>query len=268
MKRIKKKRMKILVFVNNNNAGLENLTSSIKKHNGWTMEKIYNDTKNQRMSHILTYMQEYTNLDELVIISHGHDVLCIRDYDESFEDKFKSFDTQIILLHDGNQKPSKGLMVGRIGDFLELYHFGNEKKFSTEKDLLSAYMSEYPNKICVDTNHLLFLNDMYGTTNYKYNENDHSITYNDKTITPYFIHFQKLNRISSISILNLFDLKKIFEVGQNYNTIGKKISGSEHITNFSPDCDTFVTSVWIERAIVFFLIVFFFAGMVVLLANR
>ncbi len=271
-----KKKMKLISFANYNHGGLVNLKNSLTNKNwehciigkgvkweGWTT----------RCKSYISFLSQL-NKDEIVVLCDAFDVLCLKSSDD-FLSKFESLNRSIVIGAEttccGNCVPlsnwwlneigdvhttsqykycNGGLLAGKVESLLIIYQWILDKKIEDDQMGLGHYINEFPEKIWLDHEQVLFFNDGGAQKKYDFNKFNYSITFNDKQqITPFFIHFPGFSNTGSIPLLNLLHPKSMFNSGKNYVSIGNILNGKQQINALPMNKPLFLQTIWTERAI-------------------
>ncbi len=268
--------MKLISFANYNHGGLVNLKNSLTNKNwehciigkgvkweGWTT----------RSKSYISFLSQL-NKDEIVVLCDAFDVLCLKSSDD-FLNKFESLNRPIVIgaetacflncvpptnwwlteygdVHTTSKYKycNGGLLAGKVQHLITMYQWGLDQKIEDDQMALGRYINQFPENIWLDHEQVLFLNDPWGNTNYKFNVYNNSLLLNDKrTITPFFLHFPGFSGIGSTPIVTIFNPKSMFKIGKNYITVGNALNGKQQINELPVDKKLFTPTMWTERAI-------------------
>jgi len=260
--------MKLIHFANKNHVGLLNLTHSLQP--GWEQIILGMGIKwegwKTRMKAYKDYLETLPS-DEVVVLSDAYDVLCLRSSQE-FLSTFSKFQKPIVIgaetqcdlnchapTHYWEQCDIKGdrkyvnggLMCGKARHLCDMWKWCLEKKFEDDQVGLGHYTDTFPDLVGLDVDSNLFFNDHRAITPYQFDSNTYALNYQNKVLTPFFIHFHGVNIMTSIPILHVFREKDMFQVGKNYKVVGNQINGFQHITAFPPDQRSLQLDLTIER---------------------
>lgn len=281
--------VKILCFANTNHVGLINLKNSISKQLGWELEIIGVEEKwegwQTRMRCYATTLRKLDPAD-IVVLADAFDVLCIRSGGDDFIRNFLHCGKDIVIgaetgcsfncfpPHNYWQKYkvegdrrycNGGLIAGYTHALADMWEWCLAKKYDDDQIGIGEYTNTYPEKVHLDVDSVLFLNDHRAETNYSYLPNTSQIVMNNKVLSPFFIHFHGLNIDRSVPFFNIFQTNKMFHTGKNYVEVGKHINGQEHITVFPADKRGVTLGICIERGVCAGILCLFIVCTIVLL---
>lgn len=238
----------VVTCATQNNTGLVNFKNSFSSFSGWNVQVIglgkkWNGYKT-RINLYIDYLKTQNNPDQITILIDCYDVLCVSDSHE-FKKKFESYGSSLIV---GSEKvcsmncrpplkfnkfhqqkknyPNGGFIVGKVKDLLFLWEWVLEQGLMKDDQIaVSHFMDEFPEKVSLDTLHLLVYNDNNGKSADIEIQKGKIIVNNQ--YNPYFIHFPGLKNKQSRC------WSKISEYPQNYIFVGKCVCKEQFIKEMS-----------------------------------
>jgi hypothetical protein len=266
--------MKVISFANKNHGGLVNLQHSMQP--GWEHIIIGKGVVWKgwvtRMQTIVDFMKTLPT-DEICVLCDAFDVMCLRG-SEGFDVDFDTFQKDIVVSAEAVCGPGNchfperwwqvhelkrdiqdrycnaGLIAGKSVALKEMFEWILEQQYTDDQKGVGNFMDAFESKIHLDYEHRLFFNDGYAKSDYTMLDNrELRLNASEVVIKPYFIHFPGMNVIHSISLLHFFSTQNMFRSGENYDVIGEKINGAQHIQQTLPNKDVYVPTMWAERAV-------------------
>lgn len=228
---------------------LDVLRKSTEIYKGWGLCVL---SEGKEWKSFRTKMEAYrdalqvTKKDQIVVCLDAYDVICVRDSDD-FKKEFRSFHTPIVVSNENlcvftiyNQHVkvgacapiskwkkyhhvdttksihvNSGCIVGYAGDVYNMFDWIlNYDQLEIDDDQIGVgyYMNEFPQKVKLDLENKLFLNDNFAKF-YKIQVHGDQLLVNVPN-KPYFIHFPGVKLVDPFLQTN-YDVVSNFVVGKH-----------------------------------------------------